>query len=112
MSGSRFESYEDILLALVNEPLSLLDLAVQTCLKRDSLGQYLQTLIASGLIEKRSVREITIVYAITEKGLAVIRALSFQKYLERIGGMVRTIDEAQRVIPELSSRHNASESES
>jgi DNA-binding PadR family transcriptional regulator len=53
------------------------------------------------------VREI-IVYAITEKGLAVIRVLSFQKYLEKIGGTVRTIDEAQRVIPELSNRHCAS----
>jgi predicted transcriptional regulator len=108
MGRSRFESYEDILLVLVNEPLTQSELALQTRLKRGLLRQYLESLVTSGLIEQRSMREI-IVYAITEKGLAVIRVLSFQKYLEKIGGSVWTIDEALRVIPEISVMHNASE---
>jgi len=107
MRKSRFESYENILLTLVNEPLTAFGLALQTRLDRDSLRQYLESLVASRLIEQRSMHEI-ILYAITEKGLAVIRVLSFQKYLEKIGGTIRTVDEALKVIPDLSRGHNAS----
>jgi DNA-binding PadR family transcriptional regulator len=104
---SRSESYEDILLALINEPLTEFSLTLQVRLDTGSLRQCLGSLVAGGLIEQRSLREI-ILYAITEKGLAVIRALSFQKYLEKIGGTIRTIDEALRVIPELSNRRDTS----
>jgi DNA-binding PadR family transcriptional regulator len=75
------------------------------------LRQFLGSLVASGLIERRSVRD-SILYAITEKGLAVVRVLSFQKYLEKIGGTLRAIDEALKVIPELSNRCTAAERES
>jgi len=108
MRKPRFESYESILLALVNGPISESGLVLETCLDRGSLRSYLYSLVASGLVERRSAPEI-VLYAITEKGLAVIRVLSFRKYLEKIGGLVRTLDEALRVIPELSGTKNASE---
>jgi predicted transcriptional regulator len=111
MRKSRFESYEDILLALINEPLTEFGLASETSLDRGPLRQRLESLVTSGLIEQRFMHE-SILYAITEKGLAVIRVLSFHKYLDRIGGTIRTIDEALRVIPELSNRRGPPEGES
>jgi DNA-binding PadR family transcriptional regulator len=53
------------------------------------------------LIEERKLENIT-VYAITERGIAVLRALNFQKYLGKIKNTIRAIDEALQVIPTIS----------
>jgi DNA-binding GntR family transcriptional regulator len=97
---SRLEFYEDILLAVINEPLTEFGLMLETRLGRGPLRQCLESLVAGGLVEPRSSHGF-VLYAITEKGLVVIRVLSFQKYLEKIGSIVRTIDEALEVIPDL-----------
>jgi DNA-binding HxlR family transcriptional regulator len=64
------------------------------------LVQRLKSLIENGLIEERPT-EKTRIYAITEKGSTVIRILNFPKYLRKIRGNIRAVEEAIQIIPEL-----------
>jgi DNA-binding HxlR family transcriptional regulator len=97
---SRLESYESILEALVKEPLSLSNLSLETHMSQPILVQRLMSLIQKGLIEERPTQK-TRVYAITEKGSNVIRVLDFPKYLRKIKGNIRAVEEAIQIIPEL-----------
>jgi DNA-binding HxlR family transcriptional regulator len=97
---SRLESYESILGALVKEPLPLSNLTLETHMSQPILVQHLKSLIQNGLIEERPT-EKTKVYAITEKGTTVIRVLDFPKYLRKIKGNIRAVEEAIQIIPEL-----------
>jgi predicted transcriptional regulator len=108
MRKSKLESYEDILETLVNRPLTLQALASETRLDLILLEQNLKPLIRSALVEERKT-ENTTAYAITEKGTKVIKVLNFQKYLQRIKGTIRTIDEALEILPELTQRSTNSE---
>jgi predicted transcriptional regulator len=101
---SRFESYQSILEALVGKPLTLCGLSLATGLDFDSLRQYLESLLANGLIEQRPAGE-AVFYAITEKGLALVRTLDFQEYLRRIRGAAGIVDEALEIIPEICGDH-------
>jgi predicted transcriptional regulator len=100
MPRSRLESYENILEALVNKPLSLRDLAIETHIDHAVLGQHLKSLGKNELVEERTAERTTL-YAITEKGLAVIKTLDFQKYLRRIKGAIGAVDEALEIISEI-----------
>ena len=103
MRKSRLESYESILEALVSRPLTPHSLAAGTHLDHVLLRHCLESLIRNGLIEERTT-EKTSFYAVTEKGVAVIRTLDFQKYLRRLKGAIRAVDEAVEIIPEISQR--------
>jgi predicted transcriptional regulator len=102
---SRLELYEDILEALVNRPLSQCQLAKEAHIDHFLLIQYLESLLRSGLVEERADEGIGF-YAITEKGSAVIKVLDFHKYLRKIKGAIRTIEEAVQIIPEISNRED------
>jgi predicted transcriptional regulator len=108
MRKSKLESYEDILEALVNGPLTLDALASEAHLNLTLLEQNLKFLIKSALVEDRKT-ENTTAFAITEKGTTVIKVLNFQKYLRRIKGTIRTICEALEILPEISQRSTNSE---
>lgn len=108
MRKSKLESYEDILEALVNRPLTLHALASEAHLDLRLLEQNLKSLINSALVEDRKT-ENTSAFAITEKGTTVIKVLNFQKYLRRIKGTIRTIDEALEILPKISQRSTNSE---
>ena len=97
---SRLESYESILGALVKEPLPLSNLTLETHMSQPILVHHLKSLIQNGLIEERPT-EKTKVYAITEKGATVIRVLDFPKYLRKIKGNIRAVEEAIQIIPQL-----------
>ena len=111
MRKSRLESYESILEALVNGPLTLHSLAVGTNLDHVLLRQRLESLIRNELIQERTI-EKTNFYVVTEKGVAVLRALDFQKYLRRLKGAIRAVDEAVEIIPEISQRNGNLEKKS
>lgn len=102
-SKSRLESYESILEALLNQPLPTQRLASETRLDCAVLRRHLEFLSANGLIEQRH-SENTETYAITEKGLAVIKVIDFQKYLRKIQGTIRVVDEALKAIHEISDK--------
>ena len=105
MRKSKLETYEDILQILVNEPDTLDGIAYKTEMECTVLNQRLDFLIKNELIEERP-SDKTVLYAITERGTAVIKALNFQKYLTRISSTIKAIDEALQTIPEIS-KHTA-----
>ncbi len=100
MRKSRLESYEDILEVLVKKPLTLDRIAYEINIDCTILRQHLDFLTKNGLVEERGLDKRTL-YAITEKGVAVLRALNFQKYLGKISDKIRVIDEALDVIRKL-----------
>lgn len=103
MRRSRLESCENILETLVSKPLTLCSLASEAHVDPTLLMQYLDFLMRNGLVEERTIGNVNF-YAITEKGLVVIKALNFQKYLRKIKGTIRAIDEALEIIPEISNQ--------
>ena len=102
---SKLESFESILEALVDKPLLLSDLALETHASQPFLMRHLKFLLQNGLIEERQT-EKTRVYAITEKGLTVTRALDFPKYLQKIKGTIGTVEEAVEIIKDILTYQN------
>ena len=100
MRKSRLESYEDILEALVNEPSILDHIAYALNTDCTVLRQRLDFLTKNGLVQKRTSSKRA-VYAITEKGAAVLRVLDFQRYLGKVSNKIRVMDEALQIINKL-----------
>jgi len=108
MRKSKLESYIDILEALVNKPLTLDHIAYEINMECTILRRHLDFLIKNRLVEERKSEKRT-PYAITEKGIAVLRALSFQKYFGKISNKIRVIDEALEIIRKLEKNERGKE---
>ena len=103
MRKSKLELYEEILEVLVSKPSTVDYIAYELKTDCTVLRRRLDFLIKNGLVEERNVNE-KILYAITERGTAVLRGLNFSKYLRRIAKKIRVIDEAFEVIRELEKK--------
>jgi len=103
MRRSKLETYESILEALVDNSLDIERIAYEANLDCTLLEKHLEFLMKNELVEERP-SEYAIIYAITERGVAVLKALNFQKYLGRIKTTLRAIDEAMQVLPDISER--------
>lgn len=101
MKKSKLESYEAILEALVEKPLSVDDIAFTAGIDCTITDKHLRFLIRNELISERTVDNRRL-YALTERGIAVFKTLSFQKYLNKISRKIATIDEAMQTIPIIS----------
>lgn len=100
MRKSKLESYENILGAIVNKPLTLDQLAYEIDVGCAILRQHLDFLMENSLVEERG-SDKEIMYAITERGVAVLRALNFEKYLGKIASKIRVIDDAMEALRRL-----------
>ena len=105
MRRSKLESYEAILEVLVKRPLILDNIAYKANLDCTVLKRYLDFLIKNGLVEERFSDKKKL-YAITERGIAVFKALNFQKFLEKVTKSIRAIEDASRAVPIFSKRVN------
>lgn len=101
MKRSKLESYEAILEALVEKPLSNDDISFTTGIDCTIANRHLSFLQRNKLITER-IADNTRLYALTERGIAVFKTLSFQKYLNKISKKIATIDEAMQTIPIIS----------
>lgn len=97
MHRSKLESYEAILEALVDKPLPLERIAFETTMDCTVLNGRMKFLVENGLVELRAMGKKG-GYAITERGVAVLKALSFQKYLNKVASKLTLIDEAMQVV--------------
>lgn len=97
MRKSKLEAYEAILDVLVTKSLTVENMAYETDMDCTVLTQRLDYLLENGLVELRAMGKKG-GYAITERGVAVLKALNFQKYLARIANKLTLIDEALQVI--------------
>jgi len=107
---SKLEIYEAILETLAKRPLKVDSIAYKTSMDCTMVRQYLEFLIKNGLVEEKFSGDKKF-YAITERGKAVFRALSFQKRLDKITESIRAISEALEALPTLKSKENEKESE-
>lgn len=108
MRKSRLQSYEDILEVLVNNPLIIDHIAYEINMNCTILRQHLDFLMKNNLVEERGSDKRTL-YAITEKGVSVLRTLNFQKYLGKISNKIRVIDEALEIIRKLEKSEQPEE---
>ena len=110
MHRSKLETYEAILEALVREPLTIDSIAYKTSVDCTSLTRYVDSLMKNCLVEERFSGNETL-YAITERGNAVFKALNLQKYINRISKSIRAIDDALQVLPIISKDSDEQERE-
>jgi predicted transcriptional regulator len=103
MRRSKLESYEAILEVLVQKPLTLDHLGYETSIDCTVLGRFLDFLIKNGLVEERFSNDETL-YAVTERGVAVFKALNFQKYLEKVAKSIMAMDDAFQAVSVISKR--------
>jgi len=104
MPRSKLEKYLSILEALVPQPLELEHISYNTHIECRMLKRYLDFLILHKLVEERVLN--TVVYAITERGLAVFKTLQAQKYFQKLKNILPVVEEANDVGP-LLSRHTS-----
>ena len=82
MTRSKLERYLSILEVLVSRPLELEIILYQVDEEWGILKEYLDFLILHGLVEKLPLDKKRVVYTVTEKGLALLRTLQGQEYLD------------------------------
>lgn len=97
MRRSKLELYENILEALVSKPLTVDHLAYRVGIDCVAGSQRLDFLIQNGLVEERASGKKEL-YAVTERGVAVLKALNFQKYLKKVTDKLMVMDEAMQIV--------------
>jgi len=87
---SKLEMYVDILKVLArNGPLKLTHIMYKANVNCSVLKEYLDFLIAQNLVEEKTVGKKRIVYAITERGITVL------KYFRELKAVLPIIEEAR-----------------
>lgn len=99
---SKLETYEAILSALAKRPLTVDSIAYRISMDCTLLQQYLDALMRHGLVQERASGKRKL-YAITERGMAVFRTLSFQRYLDKIAKSIKAVDVESAPTPMISN---------
>jgi len=98
MRKSKLESYEDILEALVSKNLTTDQIASEINVNCTILRQRLDFLIKNSLVEEQELGARATLYTITERGMAVLKALNFQKHLSKIVNRIKATNEELQVL--------------
>src|SRR5208337_240724 len=96
MRRSKLEMYVDIISVLAHKgPLKLTHVMYKANVNCSVLKEYLDFLMKQGLIEERSVRKQRKVYAVTQRGITVL------KYFKELKQVLPIVEEArnQATIP-------------
>jgi predicted transcriptional regulator len=103
MRRSKLESYEAILEVLVQKPSTADGISFETSMDCKATDRYIDFLIKNGLVEERYSGS-KMLYAVTERGVAVFKALNFQKYLEKVTKSLMAMEEALQIMPIITKR--------
>ena len=91
MRRSKLETYFDILKVLAHTgPLKLSHIMYKANVNGDMLKEYLDFLIKQGLVEKRTIKKRSAVFAVTKHGIIVL------KQLQELTQVLPIVEEAQR----------------
>jgi len=96
MRRSKLEMYVDILSVLAHKgPLKLTHVIYKANLNCSVLKEYLDFLIKQGLVEERTIGKERVVYAVTQRGITVL------KYFKELKQVLPIVEEArnQTAIP-------------
>ena len=93
MRRSKLEMYLDILKALAQKgPLKLTHIMYKANVNCSVLKEYLDFLIKQGLVEERTVGKRRVVYAITQRGIMVL------KYFKELKEVLPIVEEARNQV--------------
>lgn len=96
MRRSKLEMYIDILMVLAHRgPLKLTHIMYKANVNCSVLKQYLEFLIKQNLVEERTVGKRRVVYAITQRGITVL------KHFRELKQVLPIIEEARNKPPML-----------
>jgi len=93
---SKLEMYVDIITVLAHRgPLKLTHVMYKANVNCSVLKEYLEFLIKQGLVEERAVGKQRVVYAVTQRGITVL------KYFKELKQVLPIVEEArnQALIP-------------
>ena len=94
MRRSKLEMYVDILKVLAQRgPLKLTHVMYKANVNCSVLKEYLDFLIKQGLVEERTVGKRRVVYAITQRGITVL------KYFRELEQVLPILEEARKAVP-------------
>lgn len=94
MRRSKLEMYVDILKVLAHRgPLKLTHIMYKANVNCVVLKDYLEFLLKQGLIEERMVRKSGVVFAITQKGITVL------KYFRELSMALPIVEETRSQMP-------------
>ncbi|MEM2889680.1 MAG: winged helix-turn-helix domain-containing protein [Candidatus Bathyarchaeia archaeon] len=94
MRRSKLEMYIDILKVLASQgPLKLTHIMYKANVNCSVLKEYLDFLIKQNLVEERTVGKKRIVYAITQRGITVL------KYFRELKAVLPIVEEARANLP-------------
>ena len=94
MRRSKLEMYIDILKVLAHKgPLKLTHIMYKANVNCSVLKQYLDFLIQQNLVEEKTIGKKRIVYAITQRGITVL------KYFRELKTMLPVLEEEMTKIP-------------
>jgi predicted transcriptional regulator len=94
MRRSKLEMYIDILKVLAHRgPLKLTHIMYKANVNCSVLKEYLDFLIKQGLVEERNVGKRRVVYAITQRGITVL------KYFRELKQVLPIVEEARTRMP-------------
>jgi DNA-binding HxlR family transcriptional regulator len=102
MPPSKLERYLNILEALVNRPRKINQITGKVHMKDPVLKRHLRFLVSNGVVQKRMLGNGDVLYAITERGIAVFKSLRALRYFERLKDSLPVIDEAREIASMLS----------
>ncbi len=111
MPRSRLEKYLNILGALVSKPLKFENISYKASIECSTLKKHLDFLISHKLVEERHLNRKKVVYAITERGLAVFKTLRAEKYFRKLKSVLPIVQEASELGPLLSEHRHKSKEE-
>jgi len=96
MRRSKLEMYIDTLTVLAHRgPLKLTHIMYKANVNCRVLKEYLEFLIKQGLVEERSIGKRRVVYAITQRGITVL------KYFKELKQVLPITEEDRRKVPPL-----------
>lgn len=102
---SKLETYVNILEVLLTNPQKAEFIARKAHIKQDSLKRCLTFLLSNGVIEERELMASKqVVYALTERGMAVFKELRAIKYFEKLRESFPIVEEAREIASFLSKR--------
>lgn len=94
MRRSKLEMYIDILKVLAQRgPLKLTHVMYKANVNCSVLKEYLDFLMKQGLVEERTIGKRRVVYAITQRGITVL------KYFRELKQVLPIVEEARNQMP-------------
>jgi predicted transcriptional regulator len=101
MHKSKLELYEEILSALVDQNLSVENLAFLCKIDRAAVTELLEFLEKTRLVESNHsyIKEL---YSLTPRGEAVYKSLTKTKRLNKLKESIKTVKEPENTVPTLA----------